>query len=147
VLLSGCTAVLYFTTYAASVMYGLFPIPLAFALMVGFTCFTVLAALHYNRQVIAHVGMVGAYAVPFLLDTGSGRVGLLFSYMALINSGIAIIAFLRYWKSLHYTSFVFTWITVAGWILFGGYRSEDHWVLALGFVSLFFAIFYVAFMS
>ncbi|MCG7859716.1 DUF2339 domain-containing protein, partial [Flavihumibacter sediminis] len=77
VLLSGAMAVMYFITYTAYSLYALFPQWFAFLLMLLFTVFTVVAALHYNRQVIALVGLVGAYAVPFLLSDGSGKVGIL----------------------------------------------------------------------
>jgi uncharacterized membrane protein len=79
VLLGGSMAIMYFITYTAYSFYGLIPQLLAFALMVIFTAFTVVAAISYNRQVIAHIGMVGAYAVPFLLSDGSGIVAVLFA--------------------------------------------------------------------
>ena len=85
--------------------------------MVVFTSFTIVAAINYNRQVIAHIGLVGAYAVPFLLSDGSGQVAVLFSYMAIINSGILVIAFKKYWKALYYVSFILTWLIFLGWKL------------------------------
>ena len=84
-LVSGAMAIMYFITFAAYSFYDLMPILMAFFLMVLFTVFTVAAALNYNNQVIALIGLVGAYAVPFLLSTGSGEVRILFSYMAIIN--------------------------------------------------------------
>ena len=80
VLLSGAIAIMYFLTYAAYDFYSLIPQALAFALMVFFTSFTVVAAIKYDKQVIAHIGLVGAYGVPFLLSDGSGKVAVLFSY-------------------------------------------------------------------
>ena len=65
VLVSGSMTILYFMTYAAYSFYQLFPQILAFALMVVFTVFAVIAALNYKNQIIAHIGLVGAYAVPF----------------------------------------------------------------------------------
>ena len=61
VLLSGAIAILYFITFAAYSFYGLFPQLLAFLMMVCFTLFTVLSAIKYNKQIIAHLGLVGAY--------------------------------------------------------------------------------------
>ncbi|MGI8600900.1 MAG: DUF2339 domain-containing protein, partial [Chitinophagaceae bacterium] len=49
VLLSGGMATMYLITYAAYSFYGLFPQAVAFALMVLFTAFTVVAAIHYNK--------------------------------------------------------------------------------------------------
>jgi uncharacterized membrane protein len=141
VLVSGAIAIMYFITYAAFTFYGLIPQAFAFVLMVFFTAFTVIAALNYNQQVIAHIGLVGAYAVPFLLSEGSSNVGILFSYMAIINIGILTIAFKKYWKSLYYSSFLLTWIIFLSWY-FTGYNSADHFGLALFFISVFFVTFY-----
>ncbi|MEQ8878597.1 MAG: DUF2339 domain-containing protein, partial [Cyclobacteriaceae bacterium] len=74
VLLSGAMAIMYFITYAAYSFYELIPQIPAFGVMVLFTAFTVVAAINYNRHVIALIGLVGAYAVPFLHSEGSGKV-------------------------------------------------------------------------
>tara|TARA_R110002033_G_scaffold56090_4_gene105058 strand:+ start:30704 stop:33079 length:2376 start_codon:yes stop_codon:yes gene_type:complete len=146
VLVSGAIAILYFITFAAYSLYGLFPQLLAFVLMLVFTVFAVVASLNYNKQIIAHIGLVGAYAVPFLLSTGSGDVFTLFSYMAIINIGILVVAFKKYWKPLYYVSFVFTWLIYYSWLLLS-YRQESHFTIALSFLALFFVIFYLAFMG
>ncbi len=146
VLVSGAIAILYFITYAAYSFYGLFPQAFAFALMAIFTAFTVVAAIHYNKQVIAHIGLVGAYAVPFLLSDGSGKVEILFSYMAIINIGILIIAFKKYWKFLYYASFILTWLIFFIWYVFS-YSQSQHFNLALVFLTVFFVTFYLIFFA
>lgn len=146
VLLSGSMAILYFITYSAYDFYGLIPQLLAFTLMVIFTAFTVAAAIAYNRQVIAHIGMVGAYAVPFLLSDGSGKVAVLFSYIAIINLGILVISLKKYWKSLYYLSLGFTWLIYALWWMFK-YDPAVHFTLAAVFLTSFFFIFYLAFLG
>lgn len=146
VLLSGSMAILYFITFLAYSLYGLIPQSLAFIIMVLFTVFTVFSALKYNQQVIAIIGLVGAYSVPFLLSGGSGKVVILFTYMAIINIGILVIAFKKYWRLLNVISFVATWIIFASWII-SSFKSEIHFEIALLFLSVFFAIFYVAFLS
>jgi len=145
VLVSGAIAIMYFITYAAFGFYDLIPQALAFALMVVFTAFTVVAALNYNKPVIAHIGLVGAYAIPFLLGRGSGNVAFLFSYMAIINVGILLISFKKYWKSLYYASFGLTWLMYASWYLLS-YRSDVYFSLALTFLTVFFATFYLTYL-
>lgn len=140
VLLSGAMAIMYFITFAAYDFYALFPQAMAFLLMVVFTCFTVFAAVKYDKPVIAHIGLVGAYAVPFLLSDGSGKVAVLFSYMTIINIGILVLSFKKHWKSLFYLSFAFTWTIFSSWLV-SNYKPENF-SLALGFSSLFFGIFY-----
>lgn len=146
VLVSGAMAILYFITFAAYSFYDLFPQLIAFGLMFVFTIFTVIAALNYNKQIIAHLGLVGAYAVPFLLSDNSGKVIILFSYMAIINIGILVIAFKKYWKPLYYSAFLFTWLIFTSWYIFD-YDMEQHYTIALVFLTLFFLIFYAIFLS
>lgn len=146
VLLSGAMAIMYFITYIAYDFYALIPQLTAFVLMVVFTVFTVLAAINYNRQVIALFGLVGAYAVPFLLSDGSGNVVTLFTYMSIINTGILFIAFKKYWKTLFYGAFVFTWLIYFSWFVFE-YRIDEQFGLALIFLCIFFITFYISFLA
>ena len=142
VLVSGALAILYFITFAAYSFYGLFPQMVAFALMLIFTIFGVVAAINYNKQIIAHIGLVGAYAIPYLLSNDSGNALILFAYMIIINIGVLVIAYKKYWKPLHYSSFIFTWLIYASWISFS-YSKEEHFQLALITLFAFFVIFYV----
>lgn len=146
VLLSGGMAVLYFITYAAHNFYGLIPQIPAFILMVLFTFFTVFAALRYNVEVIAIIGLVGAYAVPILLSDGSGRAVILFSYMTIINAGILFLAFHKHWKRLYYIAFLLTWFTFASWYAFS-FEIDTQATLSLVFSTIFFATFYVTFLA
>jgi len=146
VLLSGAMAILYFITFAAYNFFGLIPQTLTFVLMVVFTIFTVLASLNYNKQVIAHIGLVGAYAVPFLLSDGSGKVVVLFTYMAIINIGILVLAFRKYWKELNYVAFALTWLIFVSWYL-SAYQSDKHFAVTSLFLCVFFISFYVTFLA
>ncbi len=141
VLVSGAMASFYFITFAAYSFYELIPQMVAFAMMVLFTVFTVVAAIQYNRQVIALIGLVGAYAVPLLLSDGSGRVVILFSYMAIINTGIAVVAIKKYWKPLYFVSFGLSWFIFFSWFLIK-YQDDRYFTVALLFSSIFFLIFY-----
>ena len=146
VLVSGSIAILYFITFAGYSFYSLFPQLFAFGLMVIFTIFTVFAAIHYNKSIIAHIGLLGAYAVPFLLSSGSGNVITLFSYMAIINVGILLIAFKKYWKKLYYTASGLTWLIYASWFI-EDFRASENFGTALIFATIFFAIFYAVFLA
>lgn len=143
VLLSGSLAIFYFITYFAYANYSLIPVVVAYPLMVVFTAFAVVAAISYNQIIIAHIGLVGSYAVPFLLSSGSGRVDILFSYIAIINLGILIIGFQRNWKSLQYAAFAFTWLIFSAWYL-DAYDADLHYTLVLVFALIFFLTFYAA---
>lgn len=140
VLVSGSIAILYFTTFFAFSLYQMMPHALAFGAMLLLTGYTVLLSIRWNQQVIALIGLVGAYAVPFLLNTGSGNVVALFTFMTLVNAGILVIAFKKFWKWLYLSAFAISWMIFAGWLFF-----EDigqHRNTAILFSSLFFVIFY-----
>ena len=144
VLVSGSISIFYFITYFAYSFYNLIPQILAFVMMLIFTVFTVFAAIKYNRVVIAHIGLIGAYAVPFLLSSGSGRVDILFSYMLIINLGILFISIKRDWKTLHYSAFFFTWLIYGSWFADKSFYSslQGYEALGIGFATAFFLIFY-----
>ncbi len=146
VLVSGAIAIMYFITYAAHSFYGIIPQIPAFILMVIFTVFGVVTAIHYNRQVIAHIGLVGAYAVPFLLSNDSGNAAVLFSYITIINIGILVISYKKYWKALYGSSFGITWLIYFSWY-FSEYSTARYFGLALLFLSIFFIIFYTIFLA
>lgn len=146
VLLSGAMAILYFITFAAYNFFSLIPETLTFALMVLFTIFTVVAALNYNKEVIAHIGLVGAYAVPFLLSDGSGKVLVLFAYMAIINIGILGIAFRKNWKILNYVAFGLTWIIYISWYL-ESYDVSTNFAVGITFLFVYFISFYLTFLA
>ncbi len=146
VLVSGAMATMYFITFSAYNFYELISLYVTFGLMVIFTVFTVLAALSYNLQVIAHIGLVGAYAIPFLLSNNSGNVQVLFAYMAVINGGILFISFKKYWKQLFYVAFSITWLIYLAWFI-PDYSVNNHFGVALMFASIFFISFYVTFLS
>ena len=146
VLVSGAIAIMYFITFAAYSFYDIFPQLVAFLLMLMFTIFTVIAAISYNKQVIAHIGLVGAYAVPFFLSSGSGDMLTFFSYITIINIGILAIAYKKYWKKLYYAAFAQTWFIYLFW-LFIKARMSEHFGLAFAFATIFFILFYVTFLA
>lgn len=146
VLLGGANTILYFITYFAYEFYELLPQPLAFTLMVFITIFTVVAAVSYNMQIIAHLALIGAYSIPFLVSENSGRADILFSYMSIINAGILIVAFRKYWKILNYVAFSITWLIFLAWYN-ASYDYEQHKTIFIIFLNVFFLIFYATFLA
>jgi hypothetical protein len=144
IILGGGLASVFFVTYAAYSFYGLMPQAMAFALMVFIAGLTVWAALKYDKQIIAIGGLVGAYAIPFLLSTGEDKPITLFTYMAIINSGILFISFKKDWRLLHYLAFVFTWLVFIAWIGQSNYQKP---LIAGVYLTVFFAIFYTIFLA
>ena len=144
VILSGAMAIFYLITFAAYNFFALIPQLAAFGLLVLLTAVTVGAALRYNRQWIALLGLVGAYAIPFLLSDGSGRVHIMFTYMALLNIGILAVALKKYWTLLYYAAFGISWIIFLSWFAFK--FDNQSFGIAILFSSVFFFIFYAVFL-
>jgi uncharacterized membrane protein len=145
IILGGGFASVFFVTYAAYAFYGLMPQSVTFGLMVLITCLTVAAALKYDQELIALGGLVGAYAVPFLLSTGEDKPITLFTYMAIINIGILFISFKKDWRLLFYLSFIVTWLVFISWI--NNHNNYARTAIAGIYLSIFFAIFYTLFMT
>jgi len=141
VLMSGSMAIFYFITYAAHSYFNLIPLWLTFTILVIFTILTILFSLQYNRQVIAHIGLIGAYAVPFIFKETSVQPNIFFSYMALINAGILVLAVLKSWKPLYYTSFLITWLIFFSWFTLY-YEGSEHYVLVTVILPVYFITFY-----
>ncbi|MFJ1327662.1 DUF2339 domain-containing protein [Capnocytophaga canimorsus] len=141
VLVSGALTIFYFITYIAFDFYNLFPRVLAFVMMFSFTAFAVVSALNYNRQLIALLGLVGGYAVPFLLSDGSGNIPILFTYVAIINIGIMIIFIFKKWRILQITAFSLTWLMYL--IARGGYYQEQYLHTYYLFCLVYFLIFHI----
>ena len=144
VIISGSWAVMYFITFAAYSYYELISQTIAFLLMIIFTVLTVLSAIKYNRQIIAQIGLVGAYAIPILLSDGSGKIAVMFSYITIINIGILFVAIKKYWKPLYYSSFALTWLIYSVWY-FAQYNPAIHFSLAFLFATIFYITFYITF--
>jgi uncharacterized membrane protein len=117
ILFSGAMASLYFTSYGAFVYYHLLSFPVVFVVMLLLTVFTVYQALTYNRQEIAVLGLVGAYAVPFLISSNAGRAELLFAYIALINTAVVFLGFKKGWNTVVALAQGVTWLLLFGWAL------------------------------
>ena len=148
VLFSGGMTVLYFTAYGGNVFFEppLLPRSTSFILMVIFTIVTVVAAAIYDLSIIGLLGLVGAYAVPFLLSDESGDYQLLLSYLAVINTGILVLSLRKQWKSLIYTAFFLSWVIFGFWWVSEYSYPEDHLTGWL-FLTLFFLLFYGSFIG
>lgn len=142
ILFSGAMASLYFTTYAAFVYYQLFPFSTAFAVMAIITIFTAYAAIKYDRQEIAILGMTGAYSIPFLISTNSERADLFFAYIILINCGIVFLSYKKLWKGMVRLAMLISWTLFIAWA-YSRYK-ETMQNQAMVIMSVFYLLFAIA---
>ncbi|MBU1568473.1 MAG: DUF2339 domain-containing protein [Proteobacteria bacterium] len=140
VLQGGGVGVLYLVVFGAAKLYGLLPLVLALAVMVGLVALSCLLAVLQDARALAVFGVVGGFLAPVLMSTGSGSHVMLFSYYALLNAGIFGIAWAKAWRELNLIGFLFTFAIGTLWGS-SGYRPE-HFATTEPFLLLFF-LFYV----
>ncbi len=135
----GGIGIMYLTVFAAFKLYHLLPSPLAFALLLGLVAASTALALLQDARPLALFGAAGGFLAPVLLSTGSGNHVALFSYYALLNSGILAVSWFKAWRSLNLLGFLFTLGIGSMWGL-NSYRPE-HFATAEPFLILFFLMF------
>jgi uncharacterized membrane protein len=146
ILLSGAMAIMYFTTFIGYSYYHIFGAVPAFLIMALFTGFTVFAAHVYNNEVIALIGLVGGYALPPLLSTGSGEIQYMFAFMLILNLGILALSFKKYWKFVNHVAYALSWLIFAIWMA-AQYKPELYFTRTMFFSTAFYLIFYLSFIS
>lgn len=108
-------AILYLTALAALKLHALLDPPVAFALMTATTALLVALAVVQNARVLAQIALVGGLAAPVLTAGGSNNYLALFTYLALLNSGVALIARYKAWRSLNLIGFSGTLAIAGSW--------------------------------
>ena len=108
-------AVLYLTALAALKLHPLLHASVTFGVMVSLVVLMATIAVRQNALLLAQVALVGGMAAPILVSDGSGRYMVLFSYLALLNAGVAGIAWFKAWRSLNWVGFIGTFTIGAIW--------------------------------
>lgn len=111
----GALGVLYMTVFAAAKLHHLIPMGLTFGILVGLVVFSGMLSVLQNARLTAAFGAAGGFLAPILTSTGSGNHVMLFSYYALLNTGIVGIAWFKTWRELNLIGFVFTFGIASLW--------------------------------
>ena len=137
----GAIGVLLLVVFAATRLYGLLEPVHAFVVSVVLVAGMVLLAVLQNAQVLAALALLAGYMAPIWLSTGSGNHVALFSYYALLNAAVVVVAWFRAWRTLNLLGFVFTFGIGTLWGI-DAYVPEKY-ATTQPFLALFFA-FYLA---
>ncbi|PXV69153.1 putative membrane protein DUF2339 [Dysgonomonas alginatilytica] len=140
ILVGGGISILYITVTLAFREYELFSQPIAFALLIAITIFSVILSLYYDRKELAIFSLLGGFASPLMISTGSGNYIVLFSYILILNSGMLILTFRKKWHVIGIISYALTLIFFWSWLLIS---FESQFKGATLFAGLFFAQFYI----
>lgn len=132
-------AVLYLTVFAAMRLHPLIDPSAALGLLVAVTVFSAILAITQDALGLACAAALGGFAAPILTSTGSGNHVALFSYFALLNTGILAIAWFKAWRLLNLIGFVGTFGIGFAWGL-RSYTPELLWSTE-PFLVLFFLMY------
>jgi uncharacterized membrane protein len=128
-------AILFSTFFAAHALWDLIGGFLAFVLMVLVTAIAVLLSIRRDSAFIAVLGLVGGFATPALLSTGENSPVSLFTYILLLNAGLAWVATRKKWPLLTTLSLVFTVFYQWGWVM--KFLTAPQLPMALGIFLVF----------
>jgi hypothetical protein len=143
-LAGGAVVVLFAAFWAANRLFHLWPFGVSFALMGAVTALCCTLALRHSSQVIAVLGLVGGFATPIALSSGSDRPIGLFGWTLLVNLGFLSVAHRRRWPMMGMLALVGTTIIEALWIFA---RMGPHtFVLGLAVLAVF-ALLFVGFVA
>ena len=132
--------ILYLSIYAAFSLYQLIPALPAFIMLFAVSMFSAALAVLQDSKSLAVLGFSGGFLAPVLASSGSNNHIGLFSYYAVLNVAIVVIAWFKAWRSLNFLGFVFTFIIGTAWGVLS--YSDDKFVSTEPFLIVFF-LFYV----
>ena len=135
-------AILFATFYAARALWDLIPASVTFGLLILVTVLAVMLSIRHDSRFIAVLGLLGGFATPALLSTGENRPIPLFTYLLLLNAGLAWVAFKKGWPLLTILTLILTAVYQWGWVV--QYLDTSQLSLAMGIFLVFSVMSFVA---
>jgi len=111
----GGLGLLYLTIFASFRLYELLAASHALILLALISGAGVAMAVAHNARWLAILSFAGGFLAPILASTGTGSHVALFSWYAVLNIGIAILAWHKAWRSLNLLGMIATFIIAALW--------------------------------
>jgi uncharacterized membrane protein len=135
----GGFALLYLAVYFALSAYGFITAGPAFGLFAALGVACALMAARQSAQILALLGLSGAFVAPMLASTGQGDHIVLFSYYLLLDAFIIALSWRHAWRALIFAGFAFTFVIGTGW----GLRSytPDDYIAVQCFLIAFFVLY------
>ena len=123
------------------------PVP-TFLMMVLITVTAFLLAVRLNALVVAILGTLGGFLTPMLLTTGQDNLPGLFGYIAILDTGLILVALHRRWFFLAALAAIGTAIMQIGlagkFFVSGKYFEGDKILLPLGMLLAFNGLYLAA---
>ena len=115
ILQGGGIGVLYIVLLAAAKLGPVLPVPAAVVGMLLLCTFTILLALLQDFELLALFALLGGFAAPVLLSSGSNNFVALFSIYSLLNLEILFIATQRNWAKIRWGGLLASAVVGAVW--------------------------------
>lgn len=131
VLLGGGSLALYFSIYAGYSFYGLYSSVLAFLLLVLIMANTVFMAIRHDSLPIGILGIIGAYTIPFVIESAEPSLWVLYSYLTVVTAGVLAVSLYKKWSVFQYLSFFLNQIILLFVHGTGGFWPSFWFVLVL----------------
>jgi uncharacterized membrane protein len=125
--------VLYLSLWGAFQVYHLIGSGVAFGAMIVVTAATMVMALAQDAEILAAYAVIGGLATPMLLSTGQNHEVALFSYVALLDAAVLVMAAYKPWRRLFWLSFIGTQVLYNGW-------ADEYYSQSQRPITVFFAI-------
>ena len=109
-------AILYATLFASHALWHLASAAVIFGAMLVVTAVAVVLSIRRDSVFIALLGLLGGFATPALLSTGENKPIALFTYLLLLNIGLAWVAMTKRWPLLTALTVVLTIVYEWSWL-------------------------------
>ncbi|WP_336959906.1 DUF2339 domain-containing protein [Chryseobacterium contaminans] len=137
IITGGGIAVLYFTTTITFREYHLFSQNTAFIITSVITAVAIILSYYYRSEVLIIFSLIGGFTAPLMISSGENNYLFLFTYLTLLNIGMLAVAFLKHWKSVGWTAYIFTSIYLFYWTV------DLPELLSIVFYLINYIIFYI----
>jgi uncharacterized membrane protein len=97
---SGGVVVLFLSVYSAFGFYHLVPQQVAAAFLLAVIVESALLAVLYNAPALAWMSLLGGLLTPVLMRSDTDQYQSLFTYLAVLDAGIVVLALWRHWAGL-----------------------------------------------
>lgn len=131
--------VFYLTIFAAIKLHPLIPPFMGFVILVVVAAAAIVLALLQNSISLMLAATIGGFAAPILASTGGGSHIGLFTYFAILDMAILIIAWFKSWRILNIVGFFGTFSIGMAWAS-SSYQSSFYVSTQL-FLIFFFLLF------
>ena len=143
VLIGGGISTLYYTISIAYHDYDLFNQATAFAVMVGITILSTIAAILYDRKELAIIALIGGFTSPFMVQGETGNYVVFFTYIAIINSGMLVLSYFKKWPIISRLALGFTVLFFGTWM----FIEDMHGTVRAQWALIFATIYFIQFLG